>query len=257
MAEVSLYPARTRGAAAASNRRWMLDACLWWSVTGACLAAAQLAPLWLLPLAWCALGIAQHAIGTLAHEGLHRHIHNNRRINETLTCCCAWPLGLSASRWRRWHFEHHAHLGTARDPEQPLKLAHPANWRRRPATQALRDALGLSFMEMVELWLVVNRGIAVRAGAIQGSVFGLIVLAGGWRIVAMWIIALLTSQVVVFRLRAKTEHDIGQRGTKVTHQPSLLARATFLPCLTWRHYEHHRWPGVRYSEFRAQREFSV
>src|SRR5438445_6894700 len=86
------------------NARWARDASFWGAVVVVCLTIAQIGTVWLLPLAWAALGIAQHAIGGLAHEGLHWHAHTNRCINEVLTRLCAWPLGFSVNSWRAWHF---------------------------------------------------------------------------------------------------------------------------------------------------------
>jgi fatty acid desaturase len=231
------------------NTSWALYAALWWTVILACLTLAVIGPWWTLPLAWAALGVAQQAIGTLGHEGLHRLVHTNRSINEALTMLCAWPLGLSVESWRRWHFAHHAHVGTDQDPEQPLKVPHRVRWERPGLVQGLRDLVGLSADEMLEFWMAVNRAHLWKTALFETVVWVAIALLVSWKLPLLWFTAMVTSQVVVFRLRAKTEHDIGQQGTKRTPRPPLWARWTYLPCDTWRHWEHHDRPGVRYSSF--------
>ena len=54
----------------------------------------------------------------LMHDGVHRRLFRNRRLNDWVSeIALAWPVLVSARSYRRNHLAHHRYLNTDRDPD--------------------------------------------------------------------------------------------------------------------------------------------
>jgi fatty acid desaturase len=242
--------------------RWLAAVALDWGVIAAALAGAA----WLrrpegYVLAILVIGNRQHALAIIGHDGAHGAACRPRWLNDALTCLlCFWPLGLGLDGYRKHHYAHHRHTGTAADPELTYKswgAPHwdlPASCNRRLAL-LLKDLCGLSPRELLNL----RRTIPPLSGADfvgplcwwAAAAVVLLLTGMGWALLA-WGAALATSYWATFRYRVWTEHI----GTPGTHriQVTWWQRLLFAPHNTWCHWEHHRWPSLPSGSLPAARE---
>src|SRR5436189_1375845 len=75
------------------------------------------------PVSLLMIGIAQHRIAILAHEGAHGLISNNKNVNHWFAQIFGfWPLMIDMNVYRTFHNDHHRHTGDeSLDPEFELK----------------------------------------------------------------------------------------------------------------------------------------
>lgn len=95
-------------------------------------------------------GTNMYALYSLAHEGLHYHLHPNKQLNDWMSrICLCIPLGLDFRQMRHDHLQHHKHLGTEKDPEwQHLKydeFQFPLS-RKRLFWISILDLTGLNYL---------------------------------------------------------------------------------------------------------------
>ena len=210
-------------------------------------------------VAICIIGTRQHALTILGHDGAHTLITRNRYWNDLLTnLFCFWPMGFGLSGYRKFHFAHHRHLGTPRDPEIAYKAeaayALPA-WPSRLAGRYFIAFFGDGIKEetMFIKYLIGMCSLPDRIG--PALVWGTVVLClwyfSAWWIAGLWFAAIFTSFWCVFRIRVWSEH-VGTPGVHRIHAP-LIYRLIFVPHNTWYHFEHHRFPQVPYWNLHAAR----
>src|SRR6188768_729769 len=98
------------------------------------------------PLALLMIGIAQHRIAILAHEGAHGLISHNKHLNHWLAQIFGfWPLMIDMKVYRTFHNDHHRHTGDeSKDPEFELKddRYHIPLTRKQLYTRFLLDLCG-------------------------------------------------------------------------------------------------------------------
>lgn len=197
------------------------------------------------------LGTRQHALAILGHDGAHRFVSRNKKINDLTTCLLVfWPLGVGLDGYRQFHYRHHRRAGKPEDPEMDIKNMSPREWRkplshRRMLGLVLRDLSGFALRDIYRLVKVI-RPVTFRdwlGPLLWWSVAGVAAYELGalWA-VALWWLAIISSYWAVFRMRAWSEHF----DTPGTYRISAnwWQKMIFLPHNTWCHFEHHKWPGV-------------
>lgn len=212
---------------------------------------------WLWPLAIVIIGTRQHAIAVLGHDGAHFTISKNRRLNDALMALTFWPLAVGVHGYRKFHFEHHRHVGTPADPELRAKRMYPHRWTvealapRRRAQMLLVDLAGGGWRDVLMIFVLAKpRTVADWVGPplTVAALVGCLLWLGQWQAVAMWFIAIHTVFWAGFRQRCLEEHV----GPEVTRQrikvPALWQRLLYLPHGIWKHAEHHRRPAVHPME---------
>jgi len=222
------------------------------------------------------LGGRQLALAVLMHEGAHGTLFRSRAPNELLVdWLCARPVWSDVARYRRHHLGHHAHTGTARDPDLALALPRPMT-RRSLGRKIARDLLGATGLKRVLGLLLIDaeiltydvgggprrapwRGALAHArtlarnlwrplianAALLGALFA---LGCGW-VYTAWIAAYLTTFSLFVRVRSLAEHACTERGADPllntrTTRAGLLARITVAPLHVNLHLEHHLLPTV-------------
>lgn len=193
------------------------------------------------------IGLRQHGLALLGHDGAHHLFSRNKRVNDVVAnVLCFWPLGAALEGYRAFHLRHHKHLGTEQDPEIGFVAYEVPTTQRQIAVRALLDLFGLgaafstSFIAKVRaerlahalapiVWLVAMTAVCYATGQL-------------W-IAGMWFAAQLTSFSMAFRLRTGLEHHGLRHGTH-RFEPTLLSRYVYLPHNTHCHYEHHRYASV-------------
>ncbi len=104
-----------------------------WAGIAAIYAALHYAPsIWAYVLAAPLLGAFQNRLTALIHEGQHRLLHHDPKVNDRLCgWTCAFPLGNFFTLSRKLHNRHHSAFGKYDDPSvQNYTLSRAAFFRR-------------------------------------------------------------------------------------------------------------------------------
>lgn len=198
------------------------------------------------------VGVRQHGLFIMAHDGGHFRASKNRKLNDFLTnIFCVWPFGRDLEAYRQSHFEHHRYVGTKDDPELHFRKLNAPHWDL-PTTQA--RIFGLAFKDLIGIRiarniLVLGWSLAAASRRDQLISFCLLICVSAllWSqdclwVLAIWFIALLTVAPASFRLREWTEHINTHETHRIT--ASWWQRFFFLAHNTWYHFEHHRWSQI-------------
>jgi fatty acid desaturase len=251
--------------------RWLRAVALeWLIIIAAVLACAWRREYWVWLLAMLAIGTRQHALSILGHEGAHRLISANRRVNDLLGNWAAlYPVLITIQGYRSSHISHHWYLETPDDPSKVSVEQHPSDWdfpmsRMQIARMLARDLSGLSQASSISLlrylWHIRDpaRQIAFIVLVQLGLACALTFSTGTyWAYPLLWLSPLFTGVVACYRVRAVAEHSAMHgkaaryqrdnvdplRYTRTTLLSPLLA-AIFAPYNVSYHIEHHLYPSV-------------
>lgn len=236
-----------------------------WAVILAAAAGAVYWDRWYgYPLAIVVIATRQHALAVLMHDGAHRLLFADRRVNDLVSdLLLAFPLFISTTLYRRHHLEHHRYLNTDRDPDyDPTAIDNTTrDWIRLFAA----DAVALNIVKTVGTLdqfslLPVLRGdrtVARAMGRARCALFlgglgalAVVLVATGWWLpyLLLWIVPMITALSMILRLRDMAEHvgcaeDAGIGGTRSV-LAGALERALFSPCRINYHLAHHLYPSV-------------
>ncbi len=203
------------------------------------------------------LGIAQHRISVLGHEGVHGLISKNHAVNDWIAqIFCFWMLLTDLYSYREFHGRHHSHLGEEEeDPELFMKADkyHLPITRKRLFLGFITDMLGASIPEFIR----VMKYFGKRDHPFWAPSFiALSGLASYWaghiEFFLLYMVSKPTTFWAVFRLRIYTEHtDIPG-----THRVYLTGwqRFLFSPHNIGIHWEHHNHPHVPFWQLPALRK---
>lgn len=249
--------------------KWLIPALIEWAVILSLFAMGFALGHWLIwALVVVLVGSRQHALGVLGHDGAHFTAARSRTINDLATqLLCFWPLGSGLGGFRRFHFAHHRHFGTDKDPELLFKNDWSHEQWSLPTTRAqiiryfLLDLVGFGVPEVAKAFRLLGRvGVMDWIGpALMWATVGvLLYMTGLWFAAVIWVLALVTSFWGFFRLRTWTEHV----GTPTTHrvQANWWQRIFVTPHGSWSHYEHHEHPAVPFwkrGELRNENDRTV
>lgn len=230
---------------------WLLRALFdWFQIITIFFVVARYPSIPVIILAWFALGIKINALGLLMHDVAHFTLSKNRKLNNFVGyVLIGMPISQSVTGYRTFHFNHHRHQGTNRDPEIHYQSSH-SRWSR-PLTKKrviflfITDLLGFGVPDMLKgikhfkpeefyepicstLFLIALFGISYQLEVL-------------W-IPGLWLLSGITSHWAIFRLRTLTEHAGVDATPRI--ESNLLFRALLFPHNTYMHYEHHAYPTV-------------
>jgi fatty acid desaturase len=204
------------------------------------------------PAAAVCLLIAQRHFQTLVHDAAHGLYHRKSRINDRLAnwLAAGW-IGMTVDNYRRIHLRHHAHNGSADDPE------HVSFATVTEAGGLL--AMSLRYICLLEALRLVRKyygrrsplgAAAERQPRSAAHVIGTqLFLAGAClalglpALYAIWLYLAMTWSPLLSRLRFLVEHP-GENDLTVTTRSNSLERTLFAPLNFNFHFEHHSWPAV-------------
>lgn len=243
------------GIADPSLVQWLARVLLEWVGIVACLAAAHhfraVTGLFGYLLAAYFIGVFQHRLSVLGHEGTHRHISKVRWLNDLLSSIFVWwPLVLGEETFRHQHLDHHSFLATPKDPENWYEAWHGTfglprkkRWFVQRVFLIVFFCFGLKSV-MQAAWAYQPRKLRdwAERGAFWGLVAGALVVTGYTWVLGVWFFAYLTTFWAASWVRWWSEHQ----GTDGTNRivPTWWQRLTIYPHNTWCHFEHHHWPLV-------------
>jgi fatty acid desaturase len=217
---------------------------------------------WLYIAAVAFIGARQHALMILMHDGVHRRLFCDRRVNDWVSeIVLAWPNLVSARAYRRNHFAHHRYLNTPQDPDWARRQGDNAWLFPKKASELaklmLRDVSGLNALRLLALArslmtsdVDVSRGFLVARYGFYVVLLALIVWAHGLGLLLMyWFVPLFTWLIFIFRIRSIAEHSAiescspAYAGTRTT-VIGVIERIFVAPKNVSYHLEHHFFPSV-------------
>jgi fatty acid desaturase len=228
------------------------------------LGAMALVVLWPNPLTFLLavliIGSRQLGLAILMHEGAHGGLAHDQKLNLWLAqWFCAYPVFAETRAYRSYHLKHHAHTQQEDDPDLVLSAPFPitpASYRRK----FLRDITGQTGYQFRKAQFVNAIGrpewpLAQRARhfwsklgpqCVANAVLfaGLAACGAWWAYPLLWVLPLMTWQMVITRVRNIAEHavvpdsDDPLRNTRTT-RANFLERLFIAPYYVNYHLEHH------------------
>lgn len=213
------------------------------------------------------------ALAILTHEGAHRTLFANGKLNDTVThWLCAAPVYLDLIKYRHHHAQHHIHTGTEKDVDLPLIEGFPTTKpslirkfiRDFTGQTGLKSVIGLAMMNaelirwnvtgVVEKldrddWGKLRHLRAFLVNSRRTLIFHSVFFAAAFslnltELFALWWASYLFTYPFCIRVRAIAEHAVTERtgdmlkNTRTT-RAGVIARALFAPCHVNFHIEHH------------------
>jgi fatty acid desaturase len=207
-------------------------------------------------IAVCFMGFVQNRMFILHHEGAHRLLFSNRRINDFVGITIfGWlSFGTGTHAYRRAHANHHRDEFGPKEPDFLLYALYPIT-RGSMRRKIRRDATGISGYRILRPRLTglfkkrfwVN---SLRFYLGQIVIFSFFAVSGNaFAYFYLWLLPFMTTYQIVNRLRAIAEHGGMTRSTdrrQTTHhvRQGLTARIFLVPLAVGHHLAHHVDSGV-------------
>jgi fatty acid desaturase len=245
--------------------RRMEDWRSWVSVLGnwaLVFAAMAMVAVWPNPLtvvlALFLIGARQLGMAILMHEASHYSLFSSKRVNDWVAnWLCAYPVWSDLAAYRRYHMSHHARTWTRDDPDLSLATPFPVT-RESLRRKFWRDLSGQTGWKRVKYTLRRDLGLGDfkmsrtddSARAFRGMLASNAVLLAGLTLLGhpalylLWVVAFLTTNMLVTRIRAIAEHSMitdpsdPLQNTRTT-LASPLERLFVAPNRVNYHLEHH------------------
>ena len=213
------------------------------------------------------IGGRQLGCAIVMHEAAHRTLFSSRVWNDRLgNALGAWPIFAEVAPYRNYHLVHHAHTGTAADPDLSLTAPFPIT-RRSFARKVFRDLSGQTGFQ--QLVATVKRDLGLGRGRNQRNqglrpgekadvgwhklipvastnavLLGVVAVAGHPALYLLWVVAWLTTYRLVTRIRSIAEHGmVPDRWDPLRNTRTTLAswweRLLVAPNRVNFHLEHH------------------
>lgn len=207
------------------------------------------------------LGSRQQGLGVIVHETGHRTLFTSRRVNDF---CGKWLSGYfvfsNKDAYMKGHLEHHRQAGTEKDPDLPNYRDYPVprDSMKRKITRDLTGQVGWRRIKSIGRALArlpsmdePTRRYLVGSLAANLAMLGVLAAFGHAWLYALWVVAFMTSHMLVVRLRQVAEHagvpDLyspDPRKNTRTLQISWLERLFIAPHGVNYHLEHHLMASV-------------
>lgn len=259
----TLQPARALGALAAE-----------WAAVAATIVVAERAyaawpgAVWLYPLVVVVIGARQQALTVIGHDAAHYRFLPDRRWNDLIgDVFVQWPVFVTVEGFRKYHGEHHQHLGEEADGNRFLWRTHLPDGSFAPewvypktplgfAATILRRALFVTGLRWILRGVIGSflfaRSNLHRLGRLAwfGAIATVLTLGHAWwGFLLYWIVPYCTWHIAIQYIRLVCEHSAvpsehpsyGQTRTTI---PRTLERWLMLPRHVGYHIEHHWYPAV-------------
>lgn len=218
------------------------------------------------------VGFVLHAFILYGHEAAHYNIARDRRRNDQLGDWLLWAwLGQTTRGYRRFHWQHHLHLG---DPSDTEVSYHQC----ASLTFVLRLVSGVYTAEALLRYLRRDRSSGreptadvastLRFLTYHGAVLAALVASGQWLPAVGWVTGVLVVVPALNSLRQLLEHrheeaTCDKDFSVVPHGPNTydfgdgLLPHLFGPAGFNRHLLHHWEPTISYTNFGELESFLV
>ena len=155
------------------------------------------------------LGYCLAYLHLFIHEAAHYNIHPDRKKNDWLSDLFIGVFfGIRVTNYRKTHWQHHQHLGTTGDSEHTYY--HPLN-----LFFLLKSITGLHVLSVVaERKRITSENRNTRSTfkyiayviLFHTSLLAILYITGGWKVICMWLVALLCVFPLLAALRQLLEH---------------------------------------------------
>lgn len=207
------------------------------------------------------LGGRQLGLGVIVHETGHRTLFNSRKLNDFVGNWLAGYWVFSEKQaYMKGHLVHHQEAGTERDPDLANYQDYPVS-RTRLRRKITRDVTGqVGWRRMKSIGRSIRnirqlkpqlRQTVYRSLLLNGAMLALLASLGNAWLFSLWIIAFMTSHMLVSRIRQIAEHaavpdlfDLDPRLNTRTIYISWLERLLIAPHHVSYHLEHHLMASV-------------
>ena len=207
-------------------------------------------------LAIVIIGSRQLGLGVIVHEAGHRTLFSSARLNDFAANWLAgyWVFS-EKTTYMRGHLDHHKHAGTEKDPDLVNYRAYPINRHalRRKITRDLTGQIGWrrlrSIGRLIRKLALHKRDVrqyVLRSLGVNLLLFGILALSGHAWLYAIWVIAFMTTHMLVVRIRQIAEHaavpdlyDPDPRKNTRTLYVNRLENLLIAPHGVNYHLEHH------------------
>jgi len=266
--KVLLTPAEVQQLSQLSPLRPVVDvAFLWLQIFAAWWAVSVWTHWWLVVLAIPFIGTRSYALHIIGHDGIHRRLFNNSKVNDLFNDLFIFGAEGAITRINgQNHLEHHRKLASADDPDRHkyataykstrldlllylsgLSALRPLwqNVFRRGAssTRAKQDTRSLSYTP---------RDLAILAICQSALFFGLTLGIGWWAYPVLWLLPVYAFTFCGDLTRFFLEHshpepdESADERRLITFLSSPLERAFLSPKNINLHAVHHLWPSIPY-----------
>jgi len=199
------------------------------------------------------IGARQLGLAVLMHETAHHSLFKDRKVNDFVGQWFAgYPIWSDALPYRPYHLQHHAKTGSAEDPDLGLTTPFPITkgslrrkiWRDLSGQTGWKFARA-SYRRSFGNWQDPQSRRAGTGFAVTNLVlFGLLAAAGHPELYLLWVVAFLTTNTLVTRIRAIAEHALtpdreDPLGNTRTTIASWWERLFICPNRVNYHLEHH------------------
>jgi fatty acid desaturase len=256
---------------------WLRAVATEWAIIGLTMWICNRWPKWWLwVIGVFVIGTRQHALGIMAHEGVHYLVTRDKFWNDLLAnWLAAYSLTYPVEGYRTNHLIHHRWLDTPEDPERAGIDHYPEDWtypmpKRRFLLMLLRDVLGVYTWRTRKLynyiWVIPTGKLPhiLKVGFFHALVFTIAFMTGYiWTYLLLWLFPLFTIALLCFRLRTAAEHSaiIPQRRYTMTEVDTIRTTRTTFGCpitgfllapynMSY-HIEHHLYPSVPVFRLKA------
>ena len=202
------------------------------------------------------MGVVQNRMFVLHHEGAHRLLFSNRRLNDFLgVTIFGWlSFGTGTHAYRRVHAHHHRDEFGPKEPDFLLYALYPIT-RESMRRKLRRDSTGVSAYRALRPRLtgLFHRRYwanSFRFYLGQLIVFSLFTAFGHpWAYLFLWVLPFATAYQVLNRLRGIAEHggmtrSLDRRNTAHHVNQGLIARVILVPHCVGHHLAHHVDSGI-------------
>ncbi|MFO0690711.1 MAG: fatty acid desaturase family protein [Myxococcota bacterium] len=249
--KLPLTKSELREVLALDDRRSAWTLVVNWGLVFASMALVGIAPNPVtVVVALCVIGGRQLGCAIVMHEAAHRTLFSSRAWNDRLgNWLGAHPVLAAVEPYRRVHLLHHAHTGTAADPDLALTTPFPIT-RASLVRKLVRDLTGQTGFQQIRAQIA---GSLKRPGGLRqlvpfavanGAIAAVPIAFGRPALALLWPIALLTTYRVALRIRSIAEHAMAGpaedplRNTRTT-LVGPWERLLLAPAFVNYHLEHH------------------
>ena len=207
------------------------------------------------------LGGRQLGLGVIVHETGHRTLFSSRKVNDFVGNWLAGYWVFSGKQaYMKGHLVHHKDAGTDRDPDLPNYRDYPVSRTRirRKITRDVTGQVGWRRMKSIGRSILNIRALkpqsrqtVYRSLLLNGAMLALLASFGNAWLYSLWVIAFMTSHMLVTRIRQIAEHaavpnlyDLDPRLNTRTIYISWLERLLIAPHHVSYHLEHHLMASV-------------
>mgnify|MGYP001328502516 CR=1 FL=1 len=265
-----LPPERVRELSRLRPARVIVDTLLCWAVIIGAWTAVALSPSWwMVLLALPVIGTRYYALIIIGHDGLHRRLFRDRKMNDLWNdAFCLAPIGAVTRINNRNHLRHHQYLAPEADPDRHKH----ACFNKSSIAELVGFLLGVTAVLRSALNVfrpgrsVVGRPAddedhGARHGAREVVIIGTVqaLMIGGltwsigwWAYPVLWLLPVYAFTFLGDNFRAFAEHSHPEPDAEadehrlVTYLSNPVERWFLAPMNMNFHAVHHLWPSIPY-----------